>query len=197
MDKHSFFILGPINRIKEINYSKAGGIILKIIETERLYLRQLAMDDINELSRVLSDPESMQFYPNPFNEEKVKKWIQWNMENYRRYNHGLWAVILKESDIFIGDCGITMQKIEGETLPEIGFHIIKEYWNKGYATEAASACKEYAFNILGYPKIFSYTTLKNIPSQKVAEKIGMKIYKYFEKDGEQQVVQVTFNDGEL
>ncbi|MBT2697230.1 GNAT family N-acetyltransferase [Bacillus sp. ISL-40] len=169
---------------------------MKVIQMERLYLRQLVMDDKNELSRVLSDPESMQYYPHPFNEEKVKNWIHWNMENYKRYNHGLWAVILKEGDIFIGDCGITMQKIEGKTLPEIGFHIIKEYWNKGYATEAASACKDYAFNVLKYPKIFSYTTLKNIPSQKVAKKIGMKIYKFFEKNGEQQVVQVSYNDGE-
>lgn len=85
-----------------------------------------------------------------------------------------------------------MQNIDGVRLPEIGFHIIKEYWNKGYATEAASACKEYAFNVLGYSEIFSYTTLKNIPSQKVAEKIGMETYKFFEKNGEQQIVQVAY-----
>ncbi|MCS1390124.1 GNAT family N-acetyltransferase [Lysinibacillus boronitolerans] len=165
---------------------------LKIIETERLYLRALKMDDHHELSKVLSDPESMQYYPHPFNQEEVKNWISWNEKNYKQYNHGLWAVVLKEGDRFIGDCGITMQNIDGLWLPEIGFHIIKAYWNKGYATEAAFACKEYAFNVLGYSEIFSYTTLKNIPSQKVAEKIGMENYKFFEKNGEQQIVQVAY-----
>ena len=92
------------------------------------------------------------YYPHHFNEDEVKSWIKWNIENYKKYKHGLWGVISKKGDIFIGDCGITMQEIDGETLPEIGFHIINEYWNKGYATEAAFACKEYAFNVLEYEK---------------------------------------------
>lgn len=166
---------------------------MKVIETDRLYLRELVIDDKKELAKVLSDPESMQFSLDPFSEEKVESWILWNIKNYRKYNHGLWAVIRKEGDVFIGDCGITMQNIGDETVPEIGFHIIKEYCNKGFATEAALACKEYAFNVLNYPKIFSYCTVRNIPSQKVAEKIGMQVYKYFEKFGEKQIVQVASN----
>ena len=167
---------------------------MKIVETERLYLRELLPDDKKELRKVLSDPESMEYYPHAFSEEEVENWIKWNIDNYKKYNHGLWAVILKEGDVFIGDCGITMQSIGEETVPEIGFHIIKEYCNKGYATEAALACKEYALNVLHYPKIFSYTTVQNVPSQKVAKKIGMKIYKHFEKNGEQQIVQVASNE---
>ncbi|MDQ7095690.1 GNAT family N-acetyltransferase [Desulfosporosinus sp. PR] len=164
---------------------------MKIIETERLYLRELLINDKNELMKVLSDPESMQFYPHPFSAEEVEKWIRWNIENYKKYKHGLWAVILKEGEVFIGDCGITMQNIGDETVPEIGFHIIKKYCNKGFATEAAFACKEYAFKVLQYPKVFSYTTIRNIPSQKVAGKIGLCLYKYFEKNGEKQIVQVA------
>lgn len=164
---------------------------MKVIETERLYLRELVLADAPELSKVLSDPESMQFYPEPFNREKVEKWIQWNIDNYKLYGHGLWAVILKDGEQFIGDCGITMQKIEDETIPEIGFHIIKDYWHKGYATEAAFACKQYAFEVMEYPAIFSYTTVKNLASQKVAEKIGMQPYKVFEKNVEKQIVQVA------
>lgn len=166
---------------------------MKIIETERLYLRELVLEDKHELSKVLSDPESMQYYPEPFNQEKVEKWIQWNIDSYKKYNHGLWAVILKDGDRFIGDCGITMQLIENEIVPEIGFHIMKNYWNKGYATEAANACKSYAFDVLKYPKVFSYTALRNVPSQKVAEKMGMQTYKVFEKNGEKQIAQVIFN----
>ncbi|MDV2887530.1 GNAT family N-acetyltransferase, partial [Alkalihalophilus pseudofirmus] len=129
----------------------------------------LVLDDIRELSKVLSDPESMQYYTKPFNMEEVESWIQWSIDNYRKYNHGLWAVILKDGEKFLGDCGITMQLIDKETVPEIGFHIVKNYCNQGYATEAAIACKEYAFKVLKYPKVFSYTTVKNVPSQKVAE----------------------------
>lgn len=164
---------------------------MKIIETERLYLRKLLIDDKKDLMKVLSNPESMKFYPHPFSDKEVEGWIQWNIENYKKYKHGLWAVILKEDEIFIGDCGITMQNIGDETIPEIGFHIIKEYCNKGFATEAALACKEYAFKVLNYHEVFSYTTVRNIPSQKVAEKIGMHVYKYFEKNGEKQIVQVV------
>jgi RimJ/RimL family protein N-acetyltransferase len=164
---------------------------MKIMETERLYLRELTMDDKKELARVLSNPESMQFYPQPFSEERVEKWIEWNRENYKKYKHGLWAVIRKEGEVFIGDCGITMQEIEGETVPEIGFHIIKEYCNKGFATEAAFACREYAFWVLQYDKIFSYTNVRNLASQRVANKIGMQFYKYFQKNGEKQIVQVA------
>lgn len=168
-------------------------MILKVIETKRLYLRELVLEDTEELSKVLSDPESMQYYPDPFSKYKVEKWIQWNIDNYKKYNHGLWAVILKDEEKFIGDCGITMQIIDKETVPEIGFHIIKDYCNKGYATEAAIACKDYAFRVLNYPKVFSYSTVKNIPSQKVAEKMEMQEYKIFEKNGEKQIAQIAFN----
>jgi RimJ/RimL family protein N-acetyltransferase len=167
---------------------------MKVIETERLYLRELRMEDAKTLGKVLSDPKAMKYYPEPFNQEKIEKWIQWNIDNYKTYNHGLWAVILKDGEEFIGDCGITMQEIDGEVVPEIGFHIIKEYWNKGYATEAAIACKDYAFDVLHYPKVFSYTALRNIPSQKVAEKIGMQTYKVFVKNGEKQIAQVVSKD---
>jgi uncharacterized protein (TIGR00290 family) len=166
---------------------------MKIIETERLYLRELVLEDAQELSKVLSDPESMQFYPEPFSREKVERWIEWNITNYKANNHGLWAVILKDGEKFIGDCGITMQTIEDETVPEIGFHILKDYWNNGYATEAALACKQYAFEEMKYPHVFSYTTINNIASQKVASKIGMQPYKVFEKNGEEQIVQVAMN----
>jgi uncharacterized protein (TIGR00290 family) len=166
---------------------------MKIIETERVYLRELVLEDAQELSKVLSDPESMRFYPEPFSREKVERWIEWNITNYKTFNHGLWAVILKDGEKFIGDCGITMQKIDGETVPEIGFHILKDYWKNGYASEAALACKQYAFKVMNYPSVFSYTTIRNIASQKVAEKIGMHHYKVFEKNGEKQIVQIASN----
>ena len=157
-------------------------------------MRPLRPDDKDALMRVLSDPKSMRFYPHPFSADEVERWINWNIENYERYLHGLWAVILKDGDEFIGDCGITMQTIGEETLPEIGFHIIRKFCGRGYATEAARACMEYAFTVLNYPAVFSYTPLRNAPSRRVAEKLGMRLYKYFEKNGETQIVQTASRD---
>lgn len=152
-----------------------------IIETQRLYLRELTPDDKNELSEVLSDRQSMIYYPHPFSEQEVINWIKWNIDNYEKYNHGLWAIILKQDNSFLGDCGITMQNIEDKMLPEIGYHIKKEYRNQGYATEAAMACRNYAFGTLNYDAIFTYTSVDNKPSIRVAEKNGMTKIKYFKK----------------
>lgn len=88
----------------------------KIMETKRLYLRELAAEDKRELAKVLSDPVVMRYYPEPFSEEKVERWIQRNLDNYKHYNHGLWAVIMKDGDVFLGDCGITMQNLDGENI---------------------------------------------------------------------------------
>lgn len=165
----------------------------KILETERLYLRELSIDDTEDLMKVLSDPESMRFYPKPFAREDVEAWIRWNLENYEKYGHGLWAVIRKDGNVFLGDCGITMQEIDEETVPEIGYHIIREYWRMGYATEAAFACKEYGFHTLHYPKIYSYSRVANTPSQKTAAKIGLQICKRFVKNGAEQIAYVRVN----
>ena len=150
------------------------------METDRLILRELTAVDLDGLHTILSDPESMQHYPNPFDLDKVKSWIAWNIKIYATYGFGLWAVILKENNQFIGDCGITMQNINGNREPEIGYHINKEYVNKGYATEAAQACMKYAFEVLGLDKLFSYMKYTNTPSQRVAIKNGMKLVMEYE-----------------
>ena len=97
------------------------------IETERLLLREYTFEDFHSLYEILSDPETMAHYPKPYDENGVRRWIQWNLENYAKYGFGLWAVVLKETGKMIGDCGITMQNIDGELLPEIGYHIPKSY----------------------------------------------------------------------
>lgn len=90
-----------------------------MIETERLILREYEREDFEAIYEILSDPETMSHYPEPFDEERTRNWIEWNLENYREYGFGLWAVVLKETAEFIGDCGITIQNIDGEFLPEI------------------------------------------------------------------------------
>lgn len=145
------------------------------IETKRLILRELIKDDLEDLHEILSDTESMKHYPEPFTREKSMRWIEWNLENYATYGFGLWGVILKDKNLFLGDCGITMQRINGDMEPEIGYHINRDYTGKGYATEAAQACRNYAFDVLKFQKIYSYMKYTNIASQKVAVKNGMKL----------------------
>ncbi len=146
-----------------------------IFETQRLILRELTMGDLESLHEILSDPVSMMHYPAPFPREKSIAWIQRNIENYATCGFGLWAVILKDENRFIGECGLTMQKINGDWVPEIGYHINRIYTGKGYATEAAKACRDYAFNVLKFQKVYSYMKYTNSASQKVAIKNGMEL----------------------
>jgi len=150
------------------------------LETERLILRELTMDDFDHLYEILSDKATMEHYPQPFDKEKVKYWIEWNMENYRTFGFGLWAVVLKENGLLIGDCGITMQIIHGKIKPEIGYHIHKDYQKNGYATEAARKCKNYIFENTTFQMIYSYMKYTNIGSYSVAVKNGMKLIEEFE-----------------
>ncbi|BBF43591.1 acetyltransferase [Lachnospiraceae bacterium KM106-2] len=146
-----------------------------IIDTEQLLLREVTWDDLQSWHEILSDEETMQYYPKPFDLTKTKQWIQWNLDNYSKYGFGLWAVILKETNQFIGDCGMTMQNIHGKLSPEIGFHLNKKFWRKGYASEAAKACLAYAFEHTDFDEIYCYQKYTNIPSRKMAEKMGMTL----------------------
>lgn len=148
-----------------------------IIETPRLGLRPICQEDFADWYAMLSDPETMSYYPAPFDAAKTQSWIDWTLENYRVYGVGLWAVVLKETGAFIGDCGITMQNIygDGRLFPEVGFHIDKRYWRKGYAGEAAAAVLKHAFRKMPSDEIFCYQKWTNTASRKTAEKIGMRL----------------------
>ncbi|MDQ7780604.1 MAG: GNAT family N-acetyltransferase [Planctomycetota bacterium] len=160
----------------------------KILETERLLLRELTIDDASDLAEVLTDPESMRFYPAPFDSGRVVAWIRWCIDSYRQYGYGLWAVVLRQTNECIGDCGISMQKIDGESVPEIGYHIKLRHCRRGYATEAAIAVKEYGFATFGFDRIISYMNPKNVASRRVAEKNGMTFVREFEKNGMPEVL---------
>lgn len=150
------------------------------LETKRLILREYTFDDFDDLYEIVSDRETMKHYPKPFDEEKTRNWIQWNVENYSIFGFGLWAVVLKENGKMIGDCGVTMQTINGKIKPEIGYHIHKDYQNKGYATEAAKKCKEFIFEKTTFNRIYSYMKYTNVASYSVAIKNGMKLVEEYE-----------------
>ncbi|MFD3447083.1 GNAT family N-acetyltransferase [Microbacteriaceae bacterium 4G12] len=143
-----------------------------ILETERLFLRQFNNEDILYLHPIFSDSETMKYYPAPFNYEKTQNWINKNIERYREDGHGLWGVCLKETNELIGDCGLVKQIVDGKTEVEVGYHINKKHWSKGFASEAAKGCMEYGIHQLGLNKLISIIDPRNIPSIRVAEKNG-------------------------
>ena len=161
-----------------------------ILETERLFLREMDMDDYDALYDVLGDPEIMQHYPYTFNEEKVRDWIKRNMNRYKDNGFGLWAVCLKDTEKMIGDCGLTLQKIDGRMLPEIGYHIRRDCQHKGYSKEAAAAVRDWAFENTDYPAIYSYCKYTNEASYKTAESIGMHFEKEY-PDEENNITRVS------
>ena len=144
------------------------------LETKRLLLREMNPGDFDALLMVFGDPETMWHYPFTFDGQHVRDWIERKMNRYRKDGFGLWAVCLKDTGEVIGDCGLTLQNIDGETLPEIGYHIRRDCQRKGYASEAARAVRNWAFQNTGYPALYSYCKYTNTASIRTAESIGMR-----------------------
>lgn len=145
-----------------------------ILETKRLILREMTEADFDALYEILGDKNVMRYYPYSFDEDRVRNWIQRNINRYSECGFGLWAVCLRSTGKLIGDCGLTLQKINGEILPEIGYHIRSDCQRQGYASEAAAAVRDWAFENTEYEALYSYCKYTNEPSYRTAESIGMK-----------------------
>lgn len=155
-----------------------------ILETERLILREMTVEDFEEIAEMLQDAQVMYAYEHAFSDEETEEWIKRQIKRYAEYGFGLWAVILKQNSKLIGQCGITMQECGASLVHEIGYIFNKAYWHMGYAAEAAFACREYAFEKLGIDEVYSIIRENNIPSQKVAKrnkmtKRGMMVKHYY------------------
>ena len=144
-----------------------------VMETERLLLRHMVQGDYADLCKILRDEAVMVAYEGAFSEEEVQNWLNKQLTRYEEDGVGLYAVILKATGEMIGQCGLTMQSWREKTVLEVGYLFQKAYWHQGYATEAARACKQYAFDTLGAEEVFSIIRDSNIPSQKVALRNGM------------------------
>lgn len=157
------------------------GVILMLIETQRLYLRELTQEDYPSLCRILQDEETMYAYEGAFTDDEVQTWLDRQFMRYEALGFGLWAVVLKENDRMIGQCGLTIQTWKEEEVLEIGYLFERKYWHYGYATEAAVACKQYAFEQLKADEVCSIIRDSNVASQNVAIRNGMKITDYWVK----------------
>lgn len=144
-----------------------------VLETERLYMRPMKQSDFEALCRILQDEETMYAYEGAFTDEEVQEWLDRQLARYEMWSFGLWAVILKETDEMIGQCGLTMQPWKEEEVLEIGYLFERAHWHKGYAAEAAKACKAYAFEVLEADQVCSIIRDTNTASQNVALRNGM------------------------
>ena len=170
--------------------SRVGHTYLKnlswryILETERLILREMGDSDFEALKKVISDPINMKYYDKPYDDYGVQRWIDWCKDSYLKHNFGLWAVVLKETGEMIGDCGISIQIIDDEPKPEVGYHLRRDYHRKGIGKEMTQAVRDYFFTHFDYDEVYSYMNKNNIPSMKTAEANGMKYLHLYTSHGE-------------
>lgn len=150
---------------------------MQILETERLLLREFVPSDVDALAAVISDPETMRFYPETPDRAEVQSWIERNRRRYQRDGHGLWAMVLKSSGELIGDCGLSRQTVDEVDEIEIGYHVRRDLWGRGFAPEAAAGCRDYGFEKLQARRLIALIRPENLPSSRVAEKIGLRLWK--------------------
>ena len=151
----------------------------EILRTRRLLLREMTEQDIPDLEEILLDPEVTYAYPRPFTEEGVRAWLARQQQRYRQDGFGLWAVVLRSTGEMVGQAGLTWQDCEGRPVLEVGYLLKKRFWRRGYASEAARACRDYAFQTLGAEKVSSIIKTDNLASIRVAQRNGMVREKEF------------------
>ena len=155
-----------------------------MIETERLILRPMRVEDTDPLLRVFGDPLVMaSFGVEPFDRAQMREWVQRNLDHQGEHGYGLFTVMLRQSGEVIGDCGLEQMEIDGVPAAELGYDLQRDVWNRGLATEAAAAVRDYAFRARHLPRLVSLIRQGNIASRRVAEKIGMRHLEDIDRSG--------------
>nr|UWI51559.1 GNAT family N-acetyltransferase [Clostridioides difficile] len=148
-----------------------------MIESKRLYIRQMNHSDFKEISKMLQNSEVMYAWEHAFSDEEVTEWIDRNIQRYNNDGYGYFIVIDKYIDDVVGQIGLIKQDIG----LGIGYIVKKEYWNKGYATEGATICIDYAIRSLNVDTLVADIRPENIASINVAKRLGMKKISEYDK----------------
>ena len=147
---------------------------MTILETDRLRLRPLTWEDWEDLCEILQDRETMYAYEHAFCDREVEEWLKRQLTRSDRDGFGLWAAVDKESGEMVGQIGLTLQDWGGRMAPEVGYLLKRRFWGRGYATEGARGCMDYAFGTLGLDWVCSIIRDNNAPSQAVARRNGLR-----------------------
>lgn len=158
-----------------IEYSTLFHIMLPI-KTDRLILRNWRKEDLEPFAALNADPRVREFFPGLLSRQESDHSVKVASDHIAKYGWGLWAASLVETDELIGFIGLADVLFKAHFTPvvEIGWRLAHHHWGKGYATEGATAALQYGFETLGLNEIVSFTTVNNLRSRHVMEKIGMQ-----------------------
>jgi [ribosomal protein S5]-alanine N-acetyltransferase len=149
------------------------------LRTPRLLLRQLRADDLDALKAVLQDDVAMSAYEGGLSDRECADWLARQQERYAADGFGLWAVVENATGEVIGDAGITRQLVESDPVLEVGYHLRRDRWGLGFATEAARACVDWCFAALDPPEVYAKIRDTNTGSMNVAIRLGMTVRRRF------------------
>lgn len=150
---------------------------MRLPAAPRLTFRKMAEADLDDMAALLGDEGVMRFYPKPKTRSEARDWITRNQRRYQAHGFGLWVINLRDSGEFVGDCGLTFQHVDGVDELEVGYHVRASMQSHGYATEAAAASRDFARDVLEAHRLTAIIHPLNVPSQRVAEKIGLTMEK--------------------
>lgn len=162
-----------------------------MIETNRLLIRPYTIEDMHFLESLVSDPQVVRFIGNgkPRTKEGARLFFNWNLSHMKEDQlFGLQVLVEKTSGDLIGHAGLVPQEVDGVTEIEVGYWIAPAYWGMGFATEAAAAFRDIAFERLNEDRIIALIYPDNIASCRVAEKLGMHIWKEIERHNKEVLV---------
>ncbi|MCL2109164.1 MAG: GNAT family N-acetyltransferase [Oscillospiraceae bacterium] len=145
------------------------------METKRLILRELVISDLPATLEIVGDDVTMAASNGAWSELENRAGLEKQIAGYRENGFGRWAVVLKNTGRLIGICGLQNCETDKESVLEIGYFFNREFWHNGYATEAAIASKNYAFDVLGESEVFSLVSDTNIAAINVAIRNGMLV----------------------
>ena len=147
------------------------------IRTERLLLVPLDATWLDGLAAMLADPIVMTYFPRPMTRAESESWLRRNTERYELHGTALFAVLATRptGQTFLGDCGLVVRRLGGQIHLELGYHFAAHAWGQGYATEAARACLDLGFAHTTAPEILALIRPENLPSRRVAQRLGMRV----------------------
>jgi RimJ/RimL family protein N-acetyltransferase len=163
-----------------------------VLQTERLTLRELTTADVDGLLEIFGDPLAMYAYSSTSTRAETDERIEWVQKSYADNGWGVWAVIRRADGRFLGDCGPMPQPVEGTTVPELGYHIVRAEWRHGYATEAALACRDWFFAHTVHDRLVSIVSPANTASRRVGDKVHARMREFvWEKNGKVECLYET------